>query len=114
MTRSPTLSPIGRVFAAVASIEAFTWAGLLVGMLLQIDRLQAQVGHDAMRVHAAPGARGDQDRRTVLPPVARQEHIEIDDPDQRGQPAHARGDQWGVVEQCLQHGKLLRAVGTAE
>ncbi|MEN4904541.1 DUF3817 domain-containing protein [Luteimonas sp. TWI1437] len=35
MTISPPLSPIGRVFAAVALIEAFTWAGLLVGMALK-------------------------------------------------------------------------------
>lgn len=35
MTRSHALSPIGRVFAVVALIEAFTWAGLLVGMVLK-------------------------------------------------------------------------------
>ncbi|MFI2104291.1 DUF3817 domain-containing protein [Isoptericola sp. NPDC019693] len=33
-TRQP-LSPAGRVFAVVAVIEAFTWAGLLVGMFLK-------------------------------------------------------------------------------
>ena len=31
----PPISPIGRVFSIVALIEAFTWAGLLVGMLLK-------------------------------------------------------------------------------
>lgn len=30
-----TLSPIGKLFMAVALIEAFTWAGLLVGMYLK-------------------------------------------------------------------------------
>ncbi len=29
------LSPVGRVFAAAAFIEAITWAGLLLGMLLK-------------------------------------------------------------------------------
>lgn len=29
------LSPVGRVFAAAALIEAITWAGLLLGMLLK-------------------------------------------------------------------------------
>lgn len=29
------LAPIGRLFAAVALLEAFTWAGLLVGMFLK-------------------------------------------------------------------------------
>lgn len=29
------LSPVGRVFSAIALIEAFTWAGLLVGMYLK-------------------------------------------------------------------------------
>lgn len=29
------LAPIGRLFAAVAFLEAFTWAGLLVGMFLK-------------------------------------------------------------------------------
>ncbi|HWV79477.1 MAG TPA: DUF3817 domain-containing protein [Isoptericola sp.] len=31
----PPLSAVGRVFAVVAVIEAFTWAGLLVGMFLK-------------------------------------------------------------------------------
>jgi len=31
----PPLSAVGRVFAAVALAEAFTWAGLLVGMFLK-------------------------------------------------------------------------------
>ncbi|MEL7978185.1 DUF3817 domain-containing protein [Isoptericola sp. F-RaC21] len=31
----PPLSVVGRVFAVVAVIEAFTWAGLLVGMFLK-------------------------------------------------------------------------------
>jgi len=36
MTRSPlSLSPAGRLFSVVALIEAFTWAGLLVGMYLK-------------------------------------------------------------------------------
>ena len=29
------VSPVGRVFAAIALLEAFTWAGLLVGMFLK-------------------------------------------------------------------------------
>lgn len=29
------LSPLGRVYAVIAVIEAFTWAGLLVGMFLK-------------------------------------------------------------------------------
>ncbi|SDS11402.1 integral membrane protein [Paraoerskovia marina] len=29
------LSPVGRVYAIVAFVEAFTWAGLLVGMFLK-------------------------------------------------------------------------------
>jgi integral membrane protein len=33
-SRQP-LSPIGKVFMAIALIEAFTWAGLLVGMYLK-------------------------------------------------------------------------------
>ncbi|WP_313460024.1 DUF3817 domain-containing protein [Stenotrophomonas sp.] len=32
MKTSAPLSPMGRVFAIVALFEAFTWAGLLVGM----------------------------------------------------------------------------------
>lgn len=35
MTRSDTLAPAGRMFAIVAFIEAATWAGLLLGMLLK-------------------------------------------------------------------------------
>ncbi len=37
MTRPgrPPLSPAGRVFAIAAFIEAFTWAGLLVGMYVK-------------------------------------------------------------------------------
>ena len=31
----PPLSRVGRVFAVVAVVEAFTWAGLLVGMFLK-------------------------------------------------------------------------------
>lgn len=31
----PRLRPIGRVFAVVAFVEAFTWAGLLVGMYVK-------------------------------------------------------------------------------
>jgi len=31
----PPMSPIGKLFATVAFIEAFTWAGLLVGMYLK-------------------------------------------------------------------------------
>jgi integral membrane protein len=29
------ISPVGRVFAVIALLEAFTWAGLLVGMFLK-------------------------------------------------------------------------------
>lgn len=32
---SPRPSTIGRVFSVVALVEAFTWAGLLVGMVLK-------------------------------------------------------------------------------
>jgi integral membrane protein len=31
----PPTTPLGRLFAAVALVEAFTWAGLLVGMFLK-------------------------------------------------------------------------------
>ncbi|MGH3587355.1 MAG: DUF3817 domain-containing protein [Pseudonocardia sp.] len=31
----PPLSRVGRVFAVIAVVEAFTWAGLLVGMFLK-------------------------------------------------------------------------------
>lgn len=31
----PAMSPTGKLFAIVAFIEAFTWAGLLVGMYLK-------------------------------------------------------------------------------
>ncbi|WP_166843904.1 DUF3817 domain-containing protein [Isoptericola sp. BMS4] len=34
-TTRPALSTLGRAFAVVAVIEAFTWAGLLVGMYLK-------------------------------------------------------------------------------
>ena len=34
-TLPPPLSPVGKLFSAVALIEAFTWAGLLVGMYLK-------------------------------------------------------------------------------
>ncbi|EWS79963.1 DUF3817 domain-containing protein [Brachybacterium phenoliresistens] len=32
---SAEVSPLGRIFAIVAFVEAFTWAGLLVGMFLK-------------------------------------------------------------------------------
>ncbi len=35
MTRSAPLAPVGRLFAIVALIEAATWAGLLLGMVLK-------------------------------------------------------------------------------
>jgi len=35
MTRSAPLAPVGRLFAIVALLEAATWAGLLLGMLLK-------------------------------------------------------------------------------
>lgn len=34
-TTRPAMSPSGKFFAAVAFIEAFTWAGLLAGMYLK-------------------------------------------------------------------------------
>lgn len=33
--RQPPISPAGKVFAVIAFLEAFTWAGLLVGMYLK-------------------------------------------------------------------------------
>jgi len=45
MTRSATpLSPAGRLFSVVALIEAFTWAGLLVGMYLKYVSGTTDVG----------------------------------------------------------------------
>ena len=38
------LSPVGRVFAAAALIEAITWAGLLLGMLLKHGTHTAELG----------------------------------------------------------------------
>ncbi len=38
------LSTTGRVFAAVAFFEAFTWAGLLVGMLLKYGTQTTDLG----------------------------------------------------------------------
>lgn len=32
---APATTPLGRLFAVVALVEAFTWAGLLVGMFLK-------------------------------------------------------------------------------
>ncbi len=32
---APPMTPLGRLFAVVALVEAFTWAGLLVGMFLK-------------------------------------------------------------------------------
>ncbi len=40
----PSMSPIGKLFAAVALIEAFTWAGLLVGMYLKYGRGTTELG----------------------------------------------------------------------
>ena len=38
------LSTAGRVFAAVAFFEAFTWAGLLLGMLLKYGTQTTELG----------------------------------------------------------------------
>jgi len=35
MTTSPAIAPAGRLFSIIALVEAATWAGLLVGMLLK-------------------------------------------------------------------------------
>ncbi len=35
MQQAPAISPIGKAFVAIATIEAFTWAGLLIGMYLK-------------------------------------------------------------------------------
>lgn len=38
------VSPVGRVFAVAAFIEGFTWAGLLVGMLLKYGTQTTELG----------------------------------------------------------------------
>lgn len=43
-TTRPAMSPIGKLFAAVALIEAFTWAGLLVGMYLKYGSGTTELG----------------------------------------------------------------------
>ena len=35
MTTSPAIAPAGRLFSIIALVEAATWAGLLLGMLLK-------------------------------------------------------------------------------
>ncbi|MGJ4802025.1 DUF3817 domain-containing protein [Luteimonas sp. SDU82] len=44
MTRSDRLAPMGRLFAIVAFIEAATWAGLLLGMLLKYGTGTTELG----------------------------------------------------------------------
>lgn len=41
---APRTSTIGRAFAAIAFIEAFTWAGLLVGMYLKYVAQTTEAG----------------------------------------------------------------------
>ncbi|KLI98750.1 membrane protein [Luteimonas sp. FCS-9] len=38
------MSPAGRAFSVVALVEAFTWAGLLVGMVLKYGTGTTEVG----------------------------------------------------------------------
>jgi len=44
MHPSTPMSPTGRVFAAVALFEAFTWAGLLLGMVLKYGTGTTELG----------------------------------------------------------------------
>ncbi|WP_051388911.1 DUF3817 domain-containing protein [Arthrobacter sp. 35W] len=41
---NPGISAVGRIFKAIAIIEAFTWAGLLVGMFLKYGTETTEVG----------------------------------------------------------------------
>ena len=39
MQQTRVIAPMGKAFVAIATIEAFTWAGLLIGMYLKYGRL---------------------------------------------------------------------------
>ncbi len=41
---SPAMSPAGRLFAVAAFVEGFTWAGLLLGMLLKYGTQTTALG----------------------------------------------------------------------
>ena len=41
---APALSPIGKVFAVAAVIEAITWAGLLTGMFFKYQTTSVDLG----------------------------------------------------------------------